>query len=464
MKKSLIPALLLTLGIAGGSIWAASTIWSQHDDVAFRQNILTGDASAADGLTVHMAVSESNHQFWDIRHTLGKEPETEVSYDYALLADDERMLGPISANTMAPITMNIHLKDYGPQISELDPDGIPAEFLDLAEKYTEDGNNTKTIPAKDLMMYYPIQVELEFPDMHAAWTSDAWWSSLHSENDKGAMAKALSTEFQDFFRLPLSDDIDVTLRIDHPYQNYVLRYDYSTDSDFRIACKSVLTGDSCYFAFNAQDSESKPLDVSQIRDGFGIYKLLYNSQDGILPELSTIYRIDPAAEIQHLEISPSQDVLHLHTRENGRYMITFIDLATGQELQKLTVGNQETGTNGSDVIMGEDWILLRNGRLEYILISRQTDGTYAETLHINIPLSEVPWDEEKADAITATSDGRRIALASSTQNYFYNGGDFFTAIYGPEGLEYYAEYESSLKIRISSGNFIRTNDLQLEWN
>ncbi len=458
MKKSLILTLLLTLCIAGGAAYAAADIWSQHDAVTFQQNILTGDATDAEGLTVHMTVSESNHQFWDIHQILGAEPQTEVTYDFTLFADDERMLGPIPANALAPITMNINLKDYGPQISELDPDAIPAEFVDLAEKYTEDGSNAKTISAKDLMVYYPIQAELEFPDMHAAWTSDAWWSSLHSENDKGAMAKALSREFQDFFRLPLPDDMDVTLRIEHPYHNYVLRYDYSANPYFSISFKSALTGDACYFAFNAQDSEYKSLDVSQIRDGFGIYKLSYNAQDGILPELSTFYPVDPAAEILYLGLTESQDQLHLHTRENGQYLITFIDLANGQELQKLTIGNQGTGTNGSDIIMGEDWILLKLSRQEYILVSRQPDGTYAETLHLNIPESEVPWN-----AITATSDGSRIALATSTYSYFYNGGDFITAIYGPEGLEYYAEYESSLSLTSSRGDFIRTGDLQLEW-
>ena len=122
-------------------------------------------------------------------------------------------------------------------------------------------------------------------------------------------------------------------------------------------------------------------------------------------------------------------------------MIPFIDVATGRELQKLDVGDLDITSKTWNVITGEDWTILRNGRLEYIPVSRQADGTYAETLYLDIPLSEVPWDEEKADAITATSDGSRIALASSTYNYYYNGGDFFTAIYSSDGLEYYAEYD-----------------------
>lgn len=462
MKKTLILNLLIAAAILSAGIWTACTIWNQHDAVTFRQNILTGNAADADGLTVHMNVSEGSNQFWDVTHTLGTNPQTEVTYDYTLLEDHDRVLGPIRADETEPVSLWVKYKYSGPTVSELDSEKVPEEFRDLAENYAEGGRNAKTIPLEALTEYYPLRGNLQFPEIHASWTEYTWWSSVQNKNDQGVMAKALDKAFQEFFRIPVPEDQQVILEILHG-SHYTLKYFFPKGTEFRLFCDSVLTEDACYFVFNAENYETGgPLDVSQIKDGFGIYKLPYNSQDGILPQLSTIYRIDPAAEIQHLEITPSGDVLHLHTVENGRYMITFIDMATGRELQKLDVGDLNITSKTWNVITGEDWTILRNGRLEYILVSRQPDGTYAETLHLDLPLSEVPWNEEKADAITATSDGSRIALASSTYNYYYNGGDFFTAIYGTNGLEYYAEYESSLNSQ-SRNSYIRTGDLQLEW-
>ena len=457
MKKTLILNLLISVAILSAGIWTACTIWNQHDAVTFRQNILTGDAADADGLTVHMNVSEGSNQFWDVTHTLGTNQQTEVIYDYTLLEDDDRVLGPIRADEPVPVAIRSDFRYSTFYTKELHPEEFPVQFRDLARNFKDGKENAKTVPLNQLVSFYPLLVDLEFPSMSASWTQDAYWSSLNHKNDKGAMAKELSAEFQDFFRIPIAEETPVTLSISHG-SHYQALFDvpYNYMPDFQTF--SAFDETACYFAIQAETAKTGALDMSQIRDGFGIYKLPFNSQDGILPQLSTIYRIDPTAEIQHLEISPSGDVLHLHTVENGRYMITFIDVATGRELQKLDVGDLDITSKSWNVITGDDWILLKLSRLEYILVSRQPDGTYVETLHLNIPESEVPWN-----AITATSDGSRIALATSTYSYFYNGGDFITAIYGPEGLEYYAEYESSLSLTSSRGDFIRTGDLQLEW-
>ena len=463
MKKSLILTLLLTLCIAGGAAYAAADIWSQHDAVTFRQNILTGDPSDAEGLAVRMLIYERYNQFWDVTHTMGADMQTDAAYEYTILSDSDRVMG-LSKKESNWISLHTKSKSAALYKNELNPDELPEEYRDLAENYTEGGHNAKTVKMQELMKYYPIFADLELPDIHASWNDNHYLSSVNNRSDNGAMARALEKEFQDYFRIPVPEDAAAVYSIQHTGSHYKLNLEYTRSDIPNFICTSAVTEDACYFAFHSDNFDTEKLDTSQIKGGFGIYKLPYNSEDGILPELSTIHKLDPAAEIQHLEISPSGDVLQLHTRENGLYMITFIDLATGEALQKLSAGDENTIKNHWDVITGEDWILLQNGRFEYILISRRADGTYAETLHLDLPLSEVPWNEEKADAITATSDGSRIALASNTYSYFYDGGDFFTAIYGADGLNYYAKYESSLSIKESRGNFIGTANLTLEWN
>ncbi len=279
MKKTLILNLLIVAAIICAGIWAAHSVWGQKGQVIFRQNILTGDAAAADGLTIRILVSESGRSYWGKVQPTEGTTAAEADYDYILVEEEN--------------------------------------------------------PPRKLHLF---------------------------------------------------------------------------------------------------DNESKL-------------------------ELPSNYERNPSADVVHLGFIEAQNMLHLHTIENDQYFITFIDAVTGKELQKLLLEKQEP----ADVISGDNWILLQNGSYNYRLISRQNSDNYEEVIHLQLNQSQLPWNEEDAFVITATSDGNRIALSSTAFPYSDWSADFFIAIYNTDGLEYYAEYEGTL-ISQDSRDYIRTDRLDLKWN
>ena len=148
----------------------------------------------------------------------------------------------------------------------------------------------------------------------------------------------------------------------------------STESDrFDLYTVSAVADNACYFAFDAHTQLENLVDVSQIKDGFGIYCLPFDStsegEDSSFPllteKLATVYPLDPHERILNLTLSPDQSRLLLHTQTDGMYVITVIDRDTMEAVQRLEVGKISAESMAFHQLYEGDGFFRGAGRVEY---------------------------------------------------------------------------------------------------
>lgn len=449
MRRATIVALLLLVLSVGGVCFAASGVYEAHDQVVLTENIIYGDQAAANGLTVDLSATYNNHLFWDTVYTMGAKTQTRTAYSFSASEVSETQPETYSGIWMSSI----------PEVPwDLNTESeLGLAYLELYNSLEPGEEKSAVVYLKDYMDYYPISVSLDLPGAH---------DSLDGSEvpdwvpDPGTPSYALF-KIRDYFKIPVLEE--------EYYEIFVKKYEAdnmnadsgtnATGSDhFNMTTFSALTDDACYFTFNAHSQEGKLMDVSELPDGYGIYRLPYeedrHDQSGQkvysvdADALEMVYPLDPEITPVCLCVNPEQTKLLLHAVENGKYILTVIDLDTMTTLQKLEIAEwpEEQGwwLYSGDGCMA----VLLSWEQQKLAVITETDGGNYELWYMGDAWPDGLSFPFRWGETTLAFDGERLAVVGQPLDeygrYYDDGCNFSLAVYEPSGLAYYGEYWNSL--------------------
>ena len=436
-KAAILTALLLVLSI-GGVCVAASGVYEARDQVVLTETVVYGDRAAANGLTVGLNITCADHLFWDTTCTLDAQIQTRTEYSFSsseVSKPRPRVYSGISLDATS---------------------GSELAKLELYNSLEPGEEKSAVIYLKDYMDYYPISVSLDLPGI----TQGIEGSDVPDWDPNEGTSYYALLKIRDYFKIPVLEEECYKISVWKGEGNngsYSSRTDFSSESDhFSMKTFSVPTGDACYFTFDAHTWNGKLVDLHEIPGGYGIYRLPYQADEVDADALEMVYPLDPEIKLLGLFSNEDQTRLLLHAVENGKYILTVIDLDGMTTLQKLEIAEWPED-QGWQLYSGDGCMAVLLSREQELAVIAETDDGDYELWYMGDAwpdeLGSFPFRWEPV----LTFDGERLAFADFLTNeygyYDYYTCDFALAVYEPSGLAYYGEYGNSLNTgKDASGN------------
>ena len=73
--------------------------------------------------------------------------------------------------------------------------------------------------------------------------------------------------------------------------------------------------------------------------------------------LEMVHSLDPQIDVMHLHLNENKDKLILHAEENGKYVVTIMDVATMNTLQKIEVMDLDKAYYGYQIYEEDDFFV-----------------------------------------------------------------------------------------------------------
>lgn len=473
MKKSLALFIAsVTLSLCG-LIVTCFVIAGSAENVTLTEDVIYGDASLTDGLTVRAASQRGHHMEWDttLQFADGGYTDSTQYRHYQFATDNAPRKEPkVSYSDDASLSLFVSYNFKN------DPrDKLQQACQKWMEELEPGSQERHTIKLSDYYSYYPIYANLSLPGERYSGVSVSYTVSWYDFLEK----------FRRYFRIPVLEDeyleIIVTKSEDAPFSSAESYWTHvhAPGSVYAPYCGGVYTDDAYYFyVTNRADlqteegsvtapEEERLVDTSLIPGGYGVYRIpCVQSERGALADidgLSTAFSVDERAQIVSLGQSPDSSKLFLHTIEDGTWFLSVIDRASMTLLQKLDIRRNAPyvhplmGDAAASIVSGENFLLIsfRYPTPEIVVLDERGDG-YA--VRQRIANDDVPegsrraqswWDCQMLNAAYAWN-GERLAIVWNPQKmindnrWSYDMCGVAVAVCEQGKLQFFAEYRSSL--------------------
>ncbi len=481
MKKVIIlVAVLFVLSISSLCIIAV-TVDSQNDTVTVTENILYGDRSVAEGITVLSEAHYDNHLFWNTKYTIGENAEPQTEYKFYA---SEQYITDTANYYMFQVDTDIR---YGCHfdIPAEEQVGLSRVYKELYDKCENGKKVEDTIYLKDVYEYYPLRLNIILPGVK--WTNNDP-ENVHDDEPGGE--KYVINVFRDFFRIPVFEEHKIDISISKMNNGISIgsgTADGSEEYIYYFYSVSAYTDDTVFFTVKNKTTNGHYADFSLVPGGYGIYSFNYKfdpllSSTGINADsLANVYPLDQELDVEHLNISEDGKNLIVIGTKNGDTIFKVIDIATmtlkneiviegkvtynvkavKESIAKMVSGDyfvyETESVKESDnfmmLIFAEEFAIIRvteNGDYELAFIAKQPNYIDERFQYMDY-YSEMVYDGEKL-----------IIVNSLYPDDAYELCGYYMAIYDGTGLIYYATYSSSLDTnydsRIYGYNCRPTND------
>lgn len=478
MKKVVAIVLLLSVLSCGVFCMIGADVLSEKANVTIKENVIYGDKSYAEGVSVFTSAEYDYHLFWNTTYRVGETPTCDTEYDFSA-----RKLYRDSDRSHNGVMLDLDIK-YGVNLAVTaeEQSGISKAFRELYDE-TEPGTEKKRlIKLQDYYTYYPVSVSMDLPGI--LWQGNSY-EGLNPES-QGNEIKVWE-KFNDFFKIPIPEDLPA-------FEISVTKSERGNSigigtgiigREFYINGRNVYTSDRCFFSIgnrlaSFEEHEEEFVDTSLIPGGYGIYSFTYrnvrnetntkgnlntwypNYDTGIdIDSLAMVFPLDPSVDVEQMMVSPDETKLLMLTRESDELYFTVVDIATMNELQKFKVSDDRYYV----VNQNDDFIAI-DGDENISVISLEPNGKYK--LSFCVPINEEinVNSVHKGISTVMDFDGERLVTVDPIYERQYGGFEtchFSMAIYTKVGLVYYAEYDSSLSVNVDTGRYYY-NTLPLEFS
>lgn len=470
-KATILMTLVLLLSICGVGVLAAD-VFEAHDQVVLTEKTVYGDRSKADGLTVRLDSHYSRRLFWNTSMKLDEGLSTATEYVFS--AKQIREDYPVEHRGIG-LSNRVH----GGVEFDLDnpQEGLWVAYKELYDE-TEPGQEKETdILLKDYIDHYPMTIELDFPD--AEYSAEAWKPFDGMEALPSSEIYAIQA-LRDYFKIPVLED-------EH-YQIHVRKRENGMQSGwgggtsqygdrYYMFDYSVLSDDACYFTFSTTTDEGEVVDLSELPDGYGIYRLPYQTEyneqrkENVsvidVDNLEMVYPLEPGIELSSLSMNKEQTCLYLHAVQDGKYSITVIDIASMKTLQKLDITEVEEDSWWS-IWNQDDFMVIELSPTQELVVMSIAENGELQVEYI-CPILPEDFDGFSIYGVAMDFDGERLVCVRPLEIEEEYEGEYRdrttcnlqVAVYEEEGLVYFGEYTNSLDTGENWANhsfYVRVND------
>lgn len=464
MKRMVALILLFSVLSVISFCVIGSIVGGEKANVTIKENIIYGDKSYADGVTVFTRAHYDEHLFWDTSYTIGDGPKTVTDYMFSYFPhyeeEDVKHQG---------LYLDVDFKyGYSTNIPLEECVGLQKAYRELYDATPEGSKGSKTIRLQDYYDYYPVRVEFDLPGV--LWQGRDYKDLAFSEfiNERKVWDK-----FNAFFRIPIPEDLPAFEITITKKGNSVGVGSTGHDNDYWFDPQTAYASDRVFFSISNKfynGDREQYVDVSLIPGGYGIYALSYknvrNSENtqgnstifypgyetGVEEEtLEMVFPLEQYAEVIYMTLSNDESKLLVFTKEYDVTYLTVIEVSSMAKIQKLKV------TEAKQYAFYEygNCIVL-NGWEDISVIEKQADGLCRLAFTVSRMKEVNDSNLQKGVATTMAFDGEKLVMVDRTGDAAYPGLEtcgFTVAVYNETGLVYYAKYESSLSAATNPHNY-----------
>ena len=455
MRKALIAFVLMFVLAVGGIVAIHAEVNEVRDQVVITEEIIYGDKSAAEGLTVlAQAALENGHLNWDTTYTIGAQPQTHTDFTYSSEHRDRTVdyesAGMILSSDLHYVSSNWTRADDGGELF-----GIDLALWELMQDTPIGEEGKRTIRIADYYDYYPIQFELEVPNYN-----------LHNYHGEITMARSpeqfdnmelVYDALENYLKIPVlsSETMSIELYRD---EGGIRSWGSGTGGSVRYDAwaKTTVTDDACYFVVNNRATDDRVMDFSQVPGGYGIHMISYEynpTEAGTMVDPDSLRMVYPLGEkswVVWLEHTKDNDRLLLTTMDaNGETVLSVIECSTMKTLQEITLYQGADVESFYMAVCEDDFVAIHSAGNRIILREERSDGTYDLAIDITVEDNQTVG----YGFHTTLWDGEKLVLACPWDQIDWQTGDncgFGVGVYDKTGALFVAKYTSSLDTKTYS--------------
>ena len=459
MKRIIATVLLLSVLSVASFCMIGGAAGKEKANVTIKENIIYGDKSYADGVTVFTKAHYNDHLFWNTTYTIGEKPRTSTDYEFRYFPHYED-----SERSYHALTLDVGFK-YGidTRTPVEESVGLQKAYRELYDELEPGEQGKKSIYLQDYYTYYPVRIAIDLPGV-------LWQGNDYDrlDFDEYKNERAVWDKFNEFFKIPIPEDLP-------PIEISISRHKNDSGAsagvsdlgrDYYFNVQDVYTDNRVFFSIgNKYDlkngEDAKYIDTSLIPGGYGLYSFTYENvrnssntqgnntifypyyETGIdVDSLSMVFPLEQHQEVIYLTLSNDESKLLMFTKEYGSTYLTVIDAAAMSQLQKIKITDAKQFT-----FYEYDNCIVLNG-WEYIsVIEKQEDGLCRLAFTVSRMKEVNDSNHKKGVATTMSFNNEKLVvvdLATDKTHGLLETCGFTVAVYNPTGLVYYGEYESSL--------------------
>ncbi len=482
MKKSFVLLLALVVLVSGTAYFAQNELLKEKDQVHYTEQVLFGDKSVVDGVSVEANIAYNSQLFWKTAYEIGDVPKEETEYTfYTWPYSDNRLIQEGS------IWFHIDCSNpyFGIEFDDKNQTyyGLEIAMKELYDKTAPGTQNQITVYLKDYIDYYSFMFDLTLPyhsqegdvqyDCNFLWGERGLKEDIAALEKSGRNPKELARlkryqadveTFREFFKIPIIEKEAYTLAIAKDEKGEIIgtaashAYGGQSEGDIQIPdapkvegmdafsfnMSSTFVDGDCYFIFDPYTQNGNLVDMSQIPGGYGIYHFTYDNKNGTidLSTLKMVYPLDVKHTYSDIEIDGSgKNILLFSDDGTNRYM-SVIDREKMNLMDTFVLGSNEEYF--SDRIYEDFIVVIGNNVMVYPF---GENGRYTQAFSVDAQqikdMNAISWRS------VFDWDGKTLLIADSVVYEDENlrntyTCDFCVAAVDETGLLYCGRYESTL--------------------
>lgn len=407
MKKSFTLFLVLICLAVGGL--AGMAVWVSKDEEAVEvtQTTLLGDPAAAQGLTITANNQLDNHLFWGTQFPAQDAGQAQTQFRFSLQKQQYERNYVDTPELMIPSTsggMGTSGEFSPEELSDWRSGMFITPAADLAKDMVPNQTKTETVLLADYCDTLPIGME----DYYYRYRSgEAYFE----------MMKRQQQVLQDFFAIPAPEKFQITYTLTTGSEGGVNDIQVQSDQWINLNTATAQGEGGWYFTLDSYVSQEDAreggisLDLSHIRDGYGVYFIPSLAQKDDerenldVEKIQTVYVVPQGERTVNLDADEKGNLL-LYTVAGETWYLNVLSGDGQQLLQRLELGQLGSNAYMADPLEGEDYLLLFFHNDQLCLLT--WDGDYVLKYVLQMPENE-SWDIVGKEQL-AQWDGQRLAL------------------------------------------------------
>ena len=159
MKKIIAVVLLLSVLSVAAFCMIGGTVSEEKANVTINENIIYGDKSYANGVTVFTRAHYDEHLFWNTTYTIGETPKISTDYEFHYSPQYE-----YGERSYQALTLDVDFK-YGVDTRTPAEEcvGLQKAYRELYDELKPGEQGKKSIYLQNYYTYYPVRISIDLP-------------------------------------------------------------------------------------------------------------------------------------------------------------------------------------------------------------------------------------------------------------------------------------------------------------
>ena len=463
MRKTTMMFLIILALMLGGTCLAAVKLYDSHDKVTLTEVTSWGNKNSLEDLSMQLNMTYKDQLRWTTVVPMDNVGKAETEYDFSLTP----VYADLDRDDGLSMDLSIDTSLVQDKIWQGKADGIAKAYEELANTIGPNEEAETEIYLKDYIDYYQYTIQLELPG-----TDIYRWKSMYKKGVVQKQEDYAMEKLSDFFKIPVLEEERCSISVGKNEQGNIYHTGSGTGEGdfFYMWTFNALAEDTLYFTFDTHSRDGVVMDTSLIPGGYGIYSLPYDgtlegseeNADRISVDvdgLKMVYSLDPEIDVLHLHLNGKKDKLLLHAEENGEYVVTVIDAATMETLQKISIMDWSLDYGyqiyeKSDFMVATVHKVQEEGRIEAVVLEEKESGEYEVAFISEIQNKNIP--SFNTSSMYLDFNGKCLAMAGFLEEEaqgYRTTCNIFLAVCNADGMQYYGEYRNSLETGYDEDNY-----------